>query len=187
VLPGLIYHHTSVYWFQPSPGLKAGCCAPGFAEWIRTHQNEAMLGGAGIVVAVALYVKSRASSSTSSTSSSGAQNAAAMQQAGVVYPGSGSDSGALLGLEDILAAQQQNYQSATSGASTATTGAGSSITAQQATQALADVQAGGASAYANAGPTNDFMFWNNASQELGQPYFLPSGQVVQQVQGTPSS
>lgn len=43
-----------------------------FTDWLKTHKNEAYLGSAGTVVALALYVKSRkaASSSSSGTSES---------------------------------------------------------------------------------------------------------------------
>jgi hypothetical protein len=61
---------------MPKQGAGAPKGKAGFGSWIKTHQNEALLGGGGIVVAIALYVRSKSSSSSTTGTTSSYANPA---------------------------------------------------------------------------------------------------------------
>ncbi len=114
---------------MPTPPAKAatGAGKKGFMAWYAGHKNEALLGGAGIVVAIALYVKSKNAAAASGTSSTATPSSTVMPgtTAPSTYGGGGGD---MSGFGDTLAELQQEIAALSpnsGGSSTSTAVSGS--------------------------------------------------------------
>jgi len=145
-----------------------GAGKKGFAAWYAGHKNEALLGGAGIVVAIALYVKSK---NAASSTSSGATPSTSTVMPGTTAPSTyGGGGGDMSGIDELLqqlqtevSALQPSAGSSGSGAPTIPSG---------------EVLAGSGYSPGNAGPGgitaggHTYLGLSSPSQLLGEPTFI---------------
>lgn len=59
----------------PTPPKPKGAAKPGLTGWLEDHRTQAYIGAAGLVIAIALYVKSRDSAAAASTGTTAASTA----------------------------------------------------------------------------------------------------------------
>lgn len=112
-----------------------------FGQWLKTHKNEAMLAGGGVVVAIALYVKSQSSSSGSSSTDATEVPATADTTDSDVY-------NALEGQIESLSGAVSTLQGLSPGSSSTATSSGAAAAGSSAASSgpgFGDVSVGGQS------------------------------------------
>lgn len=158
-----------------------------FGSWLKTHREEALLGGGGIVVTIALYMRSRSKSSSSSSSS--APSASGAVPTPVAYPTStGSTTGTdvasgmesqILGLQSALLALKAQPSASSAGGTTTAPPTGSQPSNPQTSTGFGLTQFDGTS-YVDLGTLGPDKFYGYNVGNSGAPiyYLTPGGQLT---------
>ncbi len=118
---------------------KAPLKGKGFSAWYSGHKTEAILGAGGIVVTIALYVRSKNSSAAASGTGATATPSTSTIMPGTLAPDTGSygnGGGDIAGLESVISGLSSQISGLQPQSGTGGSGAGASTPAAPSYQAL---------------------------------------------------